>query len=682
MSLPSKKVDIVDLKGGLDFSSTFIKMPPGAAFNLTNFEPALGGGYRLTQGYERVDGRTAPSAALYYTVGVADGTGISVGDTLTGDSSGATSRVVIKDGNTLGVTVLVGTYTLSESANSTTITAVQELSGQSGMETDDTWQLAANDYYRSLIGAVPGNGNALYSFQYGADKYAFRADSTVVKLYKSSAAGWVVVPFFQVLFFDAGVMADGEIVEGTTVITGATSGATGTVKRFIKNGGDFAADATGYFIVDATGIFSDNENIQVSAVTKCAADGVSANITLATGGKFQHRAHNFYGSTATRRIYGCDGINPAWEFDGVIFVPMYFPTPNHAASFNKPSYLVVHKTYLFLFFATGQMAHSAPGLPLIFSSLMGSLQFGLGDVPTGAEARSGDVLAIYTRNMTYGLYGTSSADWELRVISESFGAIGHTAQKVGTVYSLDDKGIAPLERVNAYGDFESATVSRNVQPIIDRYKNRIVGSVAVRGTNQYRLYFDDGTVLVMGDDQYLGESLPDFSTLEYPDIPTFVSSSEDESGNQVILFGDASGYVYESNKGYNFDGENIDYAYRSPYMHQNSPQLRKGFRRLYIDLEASRSVTMRVAYGLGYGNPAIPSSLSSSITAESVAGFWNIDNWNEFFWDVSAFSSQGISLSGTANNIAVIITGSSKTTRPFTIQTLELHYLPRRLRRE
>ena len=163
--LPSQQVEIVDLKGGIDLTSTFLKVDPGAAHDLLNYEPGLGGGYKRIKGYERTDGHSAPSAAVYYTVGVADASGILVGDTLTGDTSGATSKVVIKSGNVLGVTALASAYTLSETASGTTITAVEVLAGISDIATDAIWQLAAEDYYRTLIGALPGNGNALYAFQ-------------------------------------------------------------------------------------------------------------------------------------------------------------------------------------------------------------------------------------------------------------------------------------------------------------------------------------------------------------------------------------------------------------------------------------------------------------------------------------------------------------------------------------
>ncbi|MDP1931901.1 MAG: hypothetical protein Q8L60_10630 [Gammaproteobacteria bacterium] len=678
--LPPKQVSTVNLKGGLDLASTLLNVSPGAALNLVNFEPELEGGYRRVNGYERVDGRPAPSAAVYYTVGVTDASAIAVGATLTGVTSGATSKVVIKDENTLGITALTGGYELGETANGTTITQVELLGGQDDIDDDALWQYEAEEYYRALIGAVPGTGNALYAFQFGANKYAFRVNSGSVKLYKSSTSGWVEVAFFKILFFDGGVLAEGDIAEGAT-ITGATSAATGTVKRFIKNNGVYGADASGYMIVDTANTFTDNENIQVGGITKCVADGASAAITITSGtNKFQHVEHNFYGSTATRRVYGCDGVNPAWEFDGTIFCPIYFP--DKAAAYNKPTFIDAHRTFLFLQFETGQMAASSPGEPLIFNGLLGATDYGLGDTPTGIMSRSGDVLAIYTRNRTFGLYGTSPDDFVLRLISESFGAIPYTVQKIGTVYALDGKGIAPLERVEAYGDFESATVSRLVRPILEIYKNRVIGSCAVKARNQYRLFFDDGVVLVMGDDQYLGESIPAFSTLQLSHIPTFVSASEDENGNEVILFGDEDGFIYQMEKGYNFDGGAIEFFWRQPFAHQDSPHARKSYRRLFLDMDAERSVTLQVSTEIGFGKPEVATTLPRGIVTAPLGGYWAVDNWDEFYWYAATSSSEGVSLAGTGNNISVLVYGNSHLIRPFTIQTVEIHYIPRRLRRE
>jgi len=682
MNLPAKKVDIVNLKGGIDRASTFLNIPPGAALDLLNFGPQLEGGYERIYGYERVDGRAAPSAAVYYTVGVADASGISVGATLTGATSGATSKVVIKDGNTLGVTAKsVAGYTLSEVANGTTITAVELLSGQNDYDDDAVWQLAAEDYYRALIGAVTGDGDALYAFQLGAIKYAFRADSGTVKLYKTSATGWTLVPYYSVLFWDGGVLADGDVAVGDT-ITGATSAATGTVKKYVKNAGSYGSTASGYMVIQVTsGTYQNNENLQKGGVTKMVADGASAAITVATGGTWQHIEHNFYATTSTKSIYLCDGVNPAYEFDGTTLCPIYYPAPDEHPSWNKPTYIAAHRMHLFLSYAPGTVAHSSPGDPLILSAILGASEFGLGDIPTGMVSRAGEVLALYTQNKTFGLYGTDSSNWELKTISESFGAKPYTVQALGSIYALDVKGIAPLDRVDAYGDFESATVSRFVKPIIDEKIDSVIASVAVRNKNQYWLFFDDGSGLIMGDDQYLGESLPAFTRFQLFDTPTFVSSSEDASGNQVILMGDSSGYIYEMNVGYNFDGEAIEFAYRSPFMHQNAPHIRKRFMRLFVDLDAQSNLTLQISHELGYGRATIPANLSTDVTAQTGGGYFAVDDWDEFFWDATTFSSEGVVLAGTANNISITLYGNSALIRPFTIQTLELHYLPRTIRR-
>ena len=186
----------------------------------------------------------------------------------------------------------------------------------------------------------------------------------------------------------------------------------------------------------------------------------------------------------------------------------------------------------------------------------------------------------------------------------------------------------------------------------------------------------------MGDDQYLGESLPDFTRIQYAHVPTFISESEDENGNQVILFGDKDGYIYQAESGYNFDGDPIDYTFRTPAIHQGAPSIRKGYKRAYFDLDTPQVVTLRVAYDLGYGNPRIPSSVGADLLTEAGGSFWNVGNWDEFYWDGPTANSKGIPLVGTSNNISFLVFGSSNKVRPFTIQTLEIHYIPRRLRRE
>jgi hypothetical protein len=678
MNLPSMQVDIVSLRGGIDLASTFVRIPPGSALNLLNFEPELEGGYRRVSGYERVDGRKAPSTALYYTLEVNNGELVALNSTLVGQSSGASGRVIAKDGNTIGLTNVVGAFVVGETAGSVTVTRGLFLDGLDEVEASDAWQLLAESYYRGLIQPVPGTGPILGCVQYKDRAYAFRESAGLVQMYRTTPAGWEQVPFGQVLFFSA---AAGEIGEGAT-ITGVTSTATGTVRRFVRNAGVYGTDASGYMVIDSSGTFTDGEDIEVDSVVTAVAEGNSAPITLTAGGnRFEFDQYNFFGGADTFRLYGCDGVNPAWEFDGEVFAPIYFPAPEVNPSFNKPRYIVGHKSHLFLALPGGRMVSSGVGEPLALTAILGAAEFGLGSEITGMAIMAGDVLAIYTRRMTFGLYGATEDDWNLQVVSESFGARDYTVQRIGTVYALDDKGIAPLARVQAYGDFESATVSRFVKPILDEYQNRVVGSVTIRERNQYRLFFDDGTALVMMDDAYQEGSLPSFGTVRFPVAPTCINNSPDENQNEVILFGSQSGFVYQMERGYNFDGETVEFAYRSPFMNQKSPHIRKAYRRIFLDLDTSRSVRLQISTEIAYGKREVPANPASNVNVIGGGGYYDIDNWDEIYWSADTFASRAVSLAGTGRNISILIYGNSPTVRPFTIQTIEVHYLPRRMKR-
>lgn len=680
--LPQKQVDVVNLRGGIDLASTFMRIQEGAALDLLNFEPGLEGGYRRVSGYERLDGRPAPSAAMYWTMLVSNAGPIADGDLITGATSGATARVFRKEGNLLGITALVGTFEVDEVINGgPTVVSLPELEGRDDIESSEQWLVSAQNWHRSQIQAVPGEGPVLGAVQYKDRAYAFREDSGVVKMWRSSSSGWEQVTFDQVIFFTNGTMTETQITAGST-IEGAVSNAVATVKKFVRSGGSFETDASGFMVIEmVSGTFNASETIEVLGVGVGDTDGAEFDIEFQPGGRFEFVQHNFYGGAATFNLYGCDGANPAWEFDGETLSPIYFQAPEQNPDWNTPQFIAAHKGHLFLSFPGGTIAHSGLGEPLSFSALLGAAEFGLGSECTGMAPRSGDVLAIYTQARVFGLYGSSAADWNLQIISETFGAKPYTVQLLGTVYATDEKGVAPLERVNAYGDFESATVSRFVKPVLERYQGRIVGTVVVRERNQYRIMFDDGTGLLMSDDQYMGEGVPSFSTIRFEHVPTCLSNGPDQFGRETILFGTAEGYVMQMERGFNFDGQPVEFAYRSPFMNQRAPHMRKSYRRIYVDLETEKYVRLQITTELSYSDFKVPSSPVGEVAIFGGGGYYDLVDWDNVYWDAVTFSSQGVSLTGTGRNISILVYGLSDSIRPFTIQTLEIHYLARRLKR-
>ena len=56
------------LNGGLNLVDPPINLPPGELISCTNYEQKVRGGYGRIGGFERYDGRPAPSDASYYTL--------------------------------------------------------------------------------------------------------------------------------------------------------------------------------------------------------------------------------------------------------------------------------------------------------------------------------------------------------------------------------------------------------------------------------------------------------------------------------------------------------------------------------------------------------------------------------------------------------------------------------------
>ena len=672
------QVDYIALGGGMDTETPPLGIPPGRALDLVNFEPDVSGGYRRMYGYERFDGRPAPSASTYYVLEMNDVSGITVGSTITGGTSGATGVVLAIDGVRIAITAKTGTFVVNEAIVGKPGIVV-ELPTENGAETDEedaAWGLLAENHYRASIAAVPGDGPIRGVWRLNNTVYAWRDDSTVCKVYKSTASGWSLVSYPKILKWDGG---SGAVAEGAT-ITGATSGATATVRRTVQYSGTYGGStAAGYFVLSGvTGTFQNNENIQVSAVTKCVADGADYTHSQTEGGRYEFVNHNFYGSSTTYRIYGCDGVNPAFEFDGTYFCPILLPNITGVPATNTPKYVEAHRGHLFLAFANGSLQHSVQGEPLTFDGFLGAQEFGLGSDITGLKSLTGGVLAVHTRRKSYGLQGSNSGDWVLTTIAETSGAADYSVQALGQTYFLDDHGVTTLTRVQAFGDFRANSLSGMVKSAVELVRDQFVASFIVRKSNQYRLIGEDGTGVLF----YINpRGQLEAAVFEYPAQPVCIYNCDDENGDEHIYFGDDAGMVYEAEVGNNHDGATITFFMRLPFNSLRSPRLRKSYRDVQIEIETPRGFSMKVSSELDYGSVDNPSQDVTDIDVGFGAGSWNVSNWEEFFWDAQTIPSPLIPLTGTGNNISLLMYGTSATAKPFVVQGVLLRYRPRRLHR-
>jgi hypothetical protein len=679
--MPENETEYFPLQGGLDLLTPSIRIAPGKCVDAMNYEPEISGGYRRIDGYERFDGRTSPTSAQYWVLPMNITGTIAVNNTLTGATSGATLKVLSIVGSNIIGGRLSGTFVSGENitisavvVGSTTGAAVLGGAATADLDADYTL-LAANDR-RNDIGKVPGSGQIRGVWVYKDVVYAFRDNAlgTGGDMYKSTTSGWVQISFGKEIQFSG---ATGQISDGAS-ITGASSGATATVVRAMLRSGTWTASGTGTLILSGvTGTFTNGENIQVGGVTKVVAASGSTSITRAAGGRVECCNFNFTGSTATEKMYGADGVNLAFEFDGTNYIPI-----RTGMAADTPTHVIGYKNYLFLSFL-GSVQFSGLGAPYSWTAVLGAGEIATGDTVTGFLPQGGDSsgssMAIYTKSKTYILYGTSASDFKLVSSNWDIGFSAYTMQMIGNgAFGVTARGVQQMITTLQYGDFDYSSVSHLLQPFMANRLGLECASTTLRTKNQYRMFFTDGTGLAVG---LTGDKVSGILPLNLPAVVRCIVTTTLSTGAEVTYFGSDDGYIYQADTGTSFDGSSIEAWLRLAFNHTKSPRLRKRYRRAVLELTVANYSQVNVSYDLGYGSSQVQPSVAVLSYLTGGGGYWDQFTWDQFNWDAQFILDPTIPLDGTEKNISLLFYSNRAQDKSHTLQGVTLVYTPRRLER-
>lgn len=605
-SVPNVPVqtDYVAIVGTIDLVSPALQIPAGVAIDSGNFVPEITGGARRIGGYERYDGRPAPSDAVYYTATVDTTSLLAVGNVVTGATSAKTATILlIKSATQFICTRNSGAFTVGETLNVSGVPkAVLSAMADGGASTQTenvTYTALASDEYRTSIAAVPGSGSVLGVWNYQGTIVAFRnnAGGTAGTMWKATSGGWVQV---------------------------------------------------------TTGV-----------------------PTLSPNGRYEFINFNFSGSATGMKMYGCDGVNKAFSWDGTTYVEI-----TTTASPETPQHIAGHKNRLFCS-VNGSIYISAPGDPMgIWVAASGAAEIGTGDKITGMMPLPGTnesgSLAIYGRNKTSILYGASTATWNMANVATDTGAIEYTVQYVGGALALDDRGVTNLAAVQEFGNFSASTLSKAVQPYIDDRVGTVVASSVLRSQNQYRIYFTDGSGLSFAISR---EAPPRVLPFLYPNPVTCICSGENTSGREVAFFGSTNGVVYQTEVGTSFDGAAMDAWHRLAFNSENGPTTQKKWRRAILESSIRSYASISMTYDMDYGDGSFPVIAMQTSQQDGGGGYWDQFVWDEFVWDSPLIGLPKFSLSGTSQNISLLFASNDALSQPFTLQAVVLHYTPRRIKR-
>jgi hypothetical protein len=669
----------------MDQMTPTLDLKPGAIVDALNYECAVSGGHTRLSGYERFDGRAKPSDATYSVMQVTGFVNVpSVGETLTGQTTGTTATIVGVDrvNNYMAVTLIVGTgFSTSEvlKVGATLIGTAMDVTVFIDSRTSAQYLNAAADVYRALIAVVPGSGaiRGVFSMVNSNvhEVFAFRDNlaASACVLYKAGLSGWTQVAMPTEVSFTVGSVSP---TEGLTIVQGAN---TYTVRRVMLQSGSWTAgDAAGRLILAPGG---GPGNLTAGALTSggtLTLSGAQTAITLQPGGTYEFYASNFSGQFGSQRIYGADGVNRCFEFDGVTYAPI-----KTGLTTDAPTHIVEHQNHLFVSFRSSVM-HSGIGTPYTWTAVAGAAEYGTSNTVNGFAIQPGSqdspALFIAVQDGLKVLYGSAaggSNPFRLVNFHTQSGGAARSLQNLDRTYFLAATGVMDLARVQEFGNFAPGTLTYPIQNYVESKRTIVSASCIHKTKSQYRLFFTDGTGLYLTIVN--GKPIGSIPTV-FPNPVSCAYNGLQSNGTGVIYFGSTNGMVYQMDRGSSFDGAPIDHHLVPNWANQRSPRVLKSYRKASLSIQGTSYAEVDFSYKRGYGSLEYEQQAAINY-ASSFQGEPRWDSgiqWDSFQWDGSTLGPTEIELSGDGENIQGRLSGSSDYVYPFTVSHLIISYLMRR----
>lgn len=700
--------------GGLDLLTPQLQLHPGAVKDIVNFEVAVNGGYSRIGGYERYSGLPSPSDATFVIVQVETYVTVpSVGDEIEQASSGASGTVAFVSNSpgayymvvtktamvfdTTGVvTSLNDSYSVTEADGPLVVTALNSpfsvpLSATTigtAITTDiqltsmlnAQYLAAAAEIYREDIDPVPGSGEVLETFHmiFNGDDfvYAFRANEagTAVLIWQDSPTGWVNIPLLNTVAFTA--LGTALPDAGDTLTQGPASA---TIKRVMITDGTIAGGtATGYFVITTPTLGFSAGAATTSGGGTLTLSGAQSPIVIQPGGDYERSKYNFGGQLSTRRVYGCDGVNLAYEFDGETYVPI-----RTGAEPAVPSHILAHKAHLFLAYESS-LVHSGPGTPFRYSAVDGGGEIATGDTITNLltlpGAQTTAAMGVWMLSTTGILYGTDLTTFNFTLYNAGTGANPRSAQNLYDSIAFPDLGLVTLQTSLNYGNFVSTALTKNIQPFINQQRNKISASSVQRSKGQYRVFFTDGygLWLTFANQSYLGAAI-----VQFLNPVKCIDDDTTSGGEEVGYFGssDGLGYVYQIDKGPSFDGEDLFAYFVSAWDYFKKSEWLKKYRRARIEIQGTAYAAISFNYGLGDNNPLIGQQTANSYSSSFSPAQWDNATWDNFYWDGQTTLPTYADMVGNANDVQPVIGSGTNYIQPFTVSSITYQFSMLRLMR-
>jgi hypothetical protein len=377
-----------------------------------------------------------------------------------------------------------------------------------------------------------------------------------------------------------------------------------------------------------------------------------------------------------------NGVNYPMYYNGTSFVTISggdLPTDVF------PKYCVEFNNRLFLGYEDGRVFFSAVGDPTDFDGVNGAGEIYYESPITGFVVTPGDALAIFCEDNIHTLQSLSTVEadssgvlesiykFQSKVFSNRSGSLPYTQERVlGKIIYMDDRGVTSLSQSDVFGDFDMASVSKNVQGALLSRKNLTTCSVVNREKNQYRLFFSDSTGYIFTWN--IEKKIKGVTQIKYNNPVLTVSEGKDDNGDDFIVFSSNNGYVYLMDSGTSFDGEVITTRLSTSFYSYRSPSNWKRFHKILLETTAGKDLRIAGRANFNYKNPFMPRTDGETFEGEDAGGIWGTDKWGEFVYSSTVIQTPTLYLTGVGNNMSITISTSDKYSSPHIIQSAVVDY--------
>jgi len=394
---------------------------------------------------------------------------------------------------------------------------------------------------------------------------------------------------------------------------------------------------------------------------------------LAPGGTYRLVNYDFGG---TEMMYGASGTHKAFQWDGTTWTDL-----TTGMSTDTPDNITAHRKHLFLSFGRS-VQHSALGDPTNWTAISGAAEILLTNDVTGFSTLPTGALGIFTASSIHLLGGTSASDWvanNMVEYSSNAGALPATIQAMGSrIRFTDSRGVTDLAASEISSDFYEAIISHDMDKEIGNNWALATASTVVRSKSQYRLFFSDGSglILVFNNDTVM------ITQMLLPIVVRCIINTENTSGQELIYFGSDTGYIYRMESGNSFDGADINAFAETAFTNVGRRVEVKRWRRMWANVGSLGNSALRVLpqYYIakdniplvipsapGFGTEAAPIGPGAALGATPLGAI--------------PIGEGEIELAGHSEYVAFRFYSSSSTTAPWEIDGITIDFLPGRKRR-